>query len=298
MSDHQRSVSRERADGRDRVDPPFEPRLAAASLSGQSDAAWARAATPHVGAAFLGGIALDEPTRAAARELVARDREEFLPDDPVAFVDDQLAALSDAPLTPGFNVRATSPAPVREVAAVCADRDAIVEVNAHCRQNEMCAAGAGESLLRDGNRLCTYVRAAADTGATVSVKVRTEVAGVDLPALAPRLADAGAAIVHVDAMDSEPVVGDVAAATDAFVLANNGVRDRATVEEYLDLGAGGVSVGRPSDDLAVLRRVAAAVEDWFDRREWEAPSAGTGTGTRDTSRGGNGSERGGGGPDP
>ena len=241
------------------------PRLAAASLSGQSDAAWARAATPHVDTAFLGGIALDEPTRAAARELVARDREEFLPADPVEFVDDQLAALADAPLTPGFNVRATSPAPIRGVAAVCADRDAIVEVNAHCRQDEMCAAGAGESLLRDGDRLCTYVRAAADTGATVSVKLRTEVTGVDLSALSRRLDDAGATILHVDAMDSEPVVGDVAAATDAFVLANNGVRDRETVEEYLALGADGVSVGRPSDDPAVLRRVAAAVEDYFDR---------------------------------
>ena len=245
----------------------FGPRLAAASLSGQSDAAWARAATPHVDTAFLGGIALDEPTRAAARQLVARDREEFLPADPVEFVDDQLAALADAPLTPGFNVRATSPAPIRGIAAVCADRDAIVEVNAHCRQDEMCAAGAGESLLRDGDRLCTYVRAATDPGATVSVKVRTEVAGVDLPALSARLADAGADIVHVDAMDSEPVVGDVADATDAFVLANNGVRDRATVEEYLALGADGVSVGRPSDDPAVLRRVAAAVEDYFERSE-------------------------------
>lgn len=252
----------ERSDVTTRPAFPFEPRVAAASLSGEADAEWARAAAPYVGAAFLGGIALDEPTRAAARELVARDRSEFLPADPVAFVDDQLAALADQPLTPGINVRATSPAPVREVAAVCADRDAMLEVNAHCRQDEMCAAGAGESLLRDGDRLCTYVRAAAETGATVSVKVRTEVSGVELPALSARLADAGADVVHVDAMDSEPVIRAVAAATDAFVLANNGVRDRETVVEYLEFGADGVSVGRPSDDPRVLQRVAAAVTDW------------------------------------
>jgi TIM-barrel protein len=257
----------------DGVTAPFDPPVAAASLSGESDAAWARAAAPHVGAAFLGGIALDEPTRAAARELVARDRSEFLPEDPLAFVDDQLAALSDAPLVPGFNVRATSSAPVRDAAAVCADRDAILEVNAHCRQDEMCAAGAGESLLRDGDRLCTYVRAAAETDATVSVKVRTEVEGVDLPALSTRLADAGADIVHVDAMDSESVVGDVAQATGAFVLANNGVRDRDTVREYLDYGADGVSVGRPSDDPRVLERVASAVADWFDADVSDAGNA-------------------------
>ncbi|PSP53672.1 dihydropyrimidine dehydrogenase, partial [Halobacteriales archaeon QH_7_68_42] len=46
-------------------------------------------------------------------------------------------------------------------------------------------------------------------------------------------------------------------------LANNGVRDRATVREYLALGADGVSVGRPSDDPAVMERVARAVDDWF-----------------------------------
>jgi len=245
---------------------PFEPRVAAASLSGESDAGWARAASEHVGAAFLGGIALDEPTRAAARELVARDRTEFLPPDPLAFVDEQLTALADAPLRPAFNVRAASPDPIREAADVCRDHGAIVEVNAHCRQDEMCAAGAGESLLRDPARLCEYVRAAAGTGAAVSVKVRTELGGVDLSDVAARLDAAGADLLHVDAMDSERVVADVVAATDAAVIANNGVRDAATVREYLDHGADAVSVGRPSDDPRVLRRVREATEAWFAER--------------------------------
>jgi len=244
--------------------PAFAPRLALASLSGQADAGWARAASEFAGAAFLGGIALDEPTREAARRLVDRDRAEFLPEDPLAFVDDQLAALADAPLRPAFNVRASGPDPVRAAAEVCADHGAIVEINAHCRQDEMCAAGAGESLLREPDRLVEYVRAAAGTGATVSVKVRAELAGVDLPAVAARADDAGADVVHVDAMDSEAVVADVVDATDGFVVANNGVRDRETVREYLTYGADAVSVGRPSDDPRVLRRVHAAVDEWFD----------------------------------
>ena len=45
----------------------FRPRVALASLSGEADAQWARAGAAHVGCAFLGGIALDESTRAAAR---------------------------------------------------------------------------------------------------------------------------------------------------------------------------------------------------------------------------------------
>jgi TIM-barrel protein len=242
----------------------FDPPVALASLSGQSDAEWAQAGTPYAGAAFLGGIAIDGPTRQAARAMVERDREEFLPPDPIAFVDAQLDALADAPIRPGFNVRTTSLGPLRAAARVCRDNGAILEVNAHCRQDEMCAVGCGERLLRDTPRLREYVATAAETGATVSVKVRTEVDAVDLPALAATLADAGADAIHVDAMDSESVVGDVVEAADAFVIANNGVRDAATVHEYLDYGADAVSVGRPSDDPAVLARVREATEAWFD----------------------------------
>ena len=169
----------------------FEPRLALASLSGRSDAEWAEAAESIAGAAVLGGIALDDPTREAARALVARDREEFLPADPHAFLDRELAALADAPLRPAFNVRAASPEPLTTAAATCARHDAILEVNAHCRQDEMCEAGAGQSLLHDPDRLVDQVRAARGTGATVSLKCRTEVPGVDLPAVCSRAHDAG-----------------------------------------------------------------------------------------------------------
>ena len=238
----------------------FQPPLALASLSGEADAEWARSGAPYAGAAFLGGIALDADARAAARELVERDRNEFLPDDPLAFIDDQLAALEDAPIRPGFNVRSATREPIADVARVCRDRDAFLEINAHCRQDELCAVGCGETLLRDGDRLVAYVETAVGTGATVGVKVRAEVSGVDLPALARRLEDAGATFVHVDAMDTESVIDAVTDAADLFVIANNGVRDDETVREYADYGADAVSVGRPSDNPAVLERVRAAVD--------------------------------------
>jgi TIM-barrel protein len=257
------------------VSPPFTPRLALASLSGEAGAAWARAGASEAGAAFLGGIALDEPSRTAARELVARDRSEFLPDDPLAWIDDQLAALADAPIRPGVNVRATDPQPIHEAAAVCADHGAMLEVNAHCRQDELCAVGCGETLLRDTDRLAEYVAAASEAGATTSVKVRAEVSGVDLAETARAVADAGADVIHVDAMDSEGVVAVVAdAAPELFVIANNEVRDTASVREYLACGADAVSVGRPSDDPRVRQRVLAAVESWFDGDEAGASDRG------------------------
>jgi TIM-barrel protein len=253
------------------ADPTFAPRVALASLSGAADAAWAQAGADHAGAAFLGGIALDGPTRAAARGLVDRDREEFLPPDPLAFVETQLDALADAPIRPGVNVRAASPGPIRDAARVCADHGAIVEINAHCRQAEMCAAGCGERLLREPDRLRAFVAAADDAAAATSVKVRAEVSGVELPAVARAVEDAGADAIHVDAMDSEPVIQAVAeAAPSLFVIANNEVRGRESVDEYLGYGADAVSIGRPSTDPAVRRRVRRAVDTWDGGRTADA----------------------------
>jgi TIM-barrel protein len=232
---------------------------------------------------MLGAVSLDARSRAAARALVLRDRSEFLPPSPLVFLDFQLAALADSPVRAGVNVRSTTVEPVRRAARLCAAHDAVLEVNAHCRQEEVCRVGCGESLLRDTARLCDHVSAAADAGPPVSVKVRAEVDGVDLPEVARRVHAAGATAVHVDAMDSEAVVADVARAVPGlFLIANNGVRDRATVTEYLDHGADAVSVGRPSTDPAALARVRRAVDDWFaahpDGREESEERGGRGAG--------------------
>ena len=244
-----------------------QPFLVAASLSGAADADWARAAAPHVDAALLGGVALDPASRAAARDLVARGRSEFLPEDPIAWIARQFDALADAPVRPGVNVRSATRDPVREAATVCADRDAVCEVNAHCRQPELRAVGCGESLLREPDRLADYVAAAAETGATTSVKVRAEVPDVDLVAVADAVAEAGAEWLHVDAMDSERVVAEVTDDTakpraDLTVVANNGVRGRQTLAEYAAHGADAASVGRPTEHPAELARVAEAVRAW------------------------------------
>jgi TIM-barrel protein len=241
----------------------FEPRVALASLSGEADASWARAVESRVGCAFLGGIALDARTREAARAMADRDRCEFLPDDPVAFVDAQLGALEDAPLRPAFNVRSAALGPVERAATVCQRRDAIVEINAHCRQDEMCAAGAGESLLREPDRLAAFVETAVSTGAIVSVKGRAELGSVSLPTVAQAIEDAGGDMFHVDAMDSESVIADVTDATDLFVVANNGVRGRETAQQYLSYGADAVSVGRASDRPETLDEIRATTAEWF-----------------------------------
>ncbi|SNR50603.1 tRNA-dihydrouridine synthase [Halorubrum vacuolatum] len=291
-------MSADAGGGRMHDSTPPTPFLVAASLSGESDAAWARGLAPHVDVAILGGIALDAKSRGAAEELVARDRNEFLPDSPIRFIDEQLSAVAggrdergeDTTPRPGFNLRSATPAPIREAAAVCAAHGAICEVNAHCRQPELRAAGCGESLLRDDERLHEHVKAATDTGATTSVKVRAEVSGVDLVAVARTIARAGADWIHVDAMDSEATIAELREAIDGedlglTLVANNGVRDRRTVTEYAAYGADAVSIARPTRSAGVgrpfrpadpeaIRAVADAIADWRTGRlpgEADAP---------------------------
>ncbi len=250
----------------------FEPPLALASLSGEADSEWALSGAELAGAAFLGGIALDEPAREAARTLVDRDREEFLPADPFEFIERHLSAVVTAsaadgsntpPIRPAINVRSTTLGPIRRAATICAAYGAILEINAHCRQPELRAVGCGETLLADTDRLAEYVSVAAAEGADVSVKVRAEVDGVDLTALATLIAAAGADAIHIDAMDSPSVIEPIAATTELFVIANNGVRDRQTVQTYFDGGADAVSVGRPSrePDGPVMQRISRAVTE-------------------------------------
>lgn len=243
----------------------FEPRVAVASLSGESDAEWAKQASPWAGAAFLGGLALDKQTRRAARQMVTgRDRSEFLPEDPFGFMESQLKALDETDITPGFNVRSVDQSSLQRAAKLCADHGAYIEINAHCRQPEMTRIGAGQALLTEPERLADTIRTAAKTDATVSLKVRTEIPGVDLQQVSQTAVEAGADILHIDAMDSESVVKDVKDHTAVFIIANNGVRDQATAREYLEYGADAVSVARPSRNPEVLRRVKHGVKTWFE----------------------------------
>jgi tRNA-dihydrouridine synthase len=68
-------------------------------------------------------------------------------------------------------------------------------------------------------------------------------------------------------MDTPESVAQVAAAApEATVVGNNGVRDAPTARRYLDRGADAVSVGRPTGEPELLARVTGDVET-----AWRAP---------------------------
>lgn len=237
----------------------FSPPVGLASLSGRSDPAWAKSGIPYIGCAFLGGIAICSETRRAARSMVERDREEFLPEDPFRFIEECLSELESSPIRSAINVRSIDRDALARVADLCRQYDAILEINAHCRQDEMCGVGVGESLLEAPNRLRADVAVAADCGVPVSVKVRAELPNVDLAETAVSIEEAGAQAMHVDAMDSPDVIAEVARASDLFVIANNGVRDATSTTQYLNRGADAVSIGRAWDRPSVLREVCETI---------------------------------------
>jgi len=244
----------------------FYPRVALASLSGSSDAEWANRRRQWIGAAFLGAFNLDAETTASAWRMAARGRNEFLPREPLAFIEEQLSRCESTGFRPGINLRACDPRAIQAGAALAERHGALVEINAHCRQPEMVEIGCGEALLRDPPRLMELVAAAAETGVTVSVKGRFGVTGADPVAVLNESVTSGAKILHVDTMDSRPLLRELRA---PFVIANNGVRTLADVAAFAGCGAHAVSVGRDAHP-ETLEQVLLATA-LLDRRGSRTP---------------------------
>ncbi|MFB6282467.1 MAG: tRNA-dihydrouridine synthase [Halobacteria archaeon] len=233
--------------------------LALASESGVTDADYVLERKEHLDAAFLGGLAVDEPTRRAAVRMVDRDRKEFTysDGDPIDLVSGWLSALETErkSVVPGVNVRATKFEPLRRVADIVNQYGAVLEINAHCRQSEMVSLGCGHGLLRDLDRLSYWVSRLTDTGVKVGVKTRVGV--VDDVEMAKTLEESGCSYLHVDCMDSPEVVDKVTSATDLFFIANNGVRSHEDARDYFERGADMVSTargGRRTEDLRRIKR--------------------------------------------
>lgn len=246
----------------DTLKKQFQPRLALASMSGDSNAEWAKVRSKWVGAAFLGAFNLDEETLGAASEMVGRGRTEFLPDDPWRFLNRELEKSHELDLVVGANVRSVEPERIHRAGRICAEYGCLLEINAHCRQSEMVDIGCGQQLLRSPQRLRDYVQAAAESDVLVSLKGRFEVDGADPVDTMNRAVEWGADIIHVDAMDSEPLVAEIEA---PFLIANNGVRNRKDVEEYFGFGADAVSVGRANNE-PFLKKLSRVVDQLTDDR--------------------------------
>jgi TIM-barrel protein len=220
--------------------------IALASMGGITDSRFANEFAEDAGLVILGGYNLDAATNHAASEIVKRGRKEFISDEPLQLIDNELRSVKTESVV-AINVRSATLEPLVEAAIMARNANAIIEIDAHCRQPEMTELGIGEALLSDLPKLRDTIIKVKETGAIVSVKVRANV--VDNIKMAKAIEDAGADILHVDAM-KEGAGADIEAirkirdATSLLLIGNNSVNDLNTAKEMFTRGADIVSVGR------------------------------------------------------
>lgn len=244
---------------------PVRTPIALASMAGVVDAAYARSRAAHAGAVFLGGYAVDAPTIEAARAMAVRGRAEFILEDPIGALECEVGALQGTGLVVGLNLRAATPEGFADVARAIGP-SVVYEIDAHCRQPEMVAAGAGEALVHRPERLEEVVRALAAEGVSVSVKFRAGVG--DDREIARRCWSAGAEVLHVDLMDlGYPKVRELRNTVPLTLIANNSITTFDRMREMLSHGADMVSLARGANERT-LAGLDAAIARYADEQGW------------------------------
>jgi TIM-barrel protein len=238
-----------------------------ASMAGIVDAAYVIERAGHIGFAFIGGYSIDQRTMDAARSIAAKgDRKEFLFNDPVEELTKQIALMDKSTVILGINLRGSTPEAFSSLAAAIGDK-VVYEIDAHCRQPAMIAAGCGEHYLKKPDELVSIIKALKSHGVTVSVKIRAGVAADDR-ALVRTLWKAGADILHIDLMDFGPAkLRQIRNSCPLMLIANNSITSFDKMKDMLSHGADLVSVARQSD-IRTLSGLDAAITRYADEEGW------------------------------
>lgn len=241
--------------------------VAIASMAGIVDASYVLERADHIGLAFIGGYSIDPPTIEAAKAVAAAgDRKEFVFDDPIAELKVQAEKLASSPVVTGISLRGTTPEAFRAVARALGTA-VVYEIDAHCRQPAMIAAGCGEAYLKNPERLAAAVKALKEEGVTVSVKIRAGVAENDR-ALAELIWRAGADILHIDLMDfGTAKLRQIRNSCPLLLIANNTITTFDRMRDMLSHGADMVSLARQSD-VRTLSGLDAAITRFADEEGW------------------------------
>lgn len=244
--------------------------LIQSAMAGWSDGRFCRAAA-EAGAAMvtLGGYNADGPTHRAGLH-VGKKRREF-PIRPSA-LPEHIRKEADVARADGVaicvNLRFAAP---RELAKLCrrlVGTVDVIELNAHCRQQEFVEVGAGEGLLSRPGVLARAVSASSRYLPTL-VKARAMCIPPGLPS---QLEDSGALALHLDLMKPGHPGPDIrllrqtTSSTDLPIIGNNSVTDEESFLRMLSNGATMASMARvllhgfgPIRAIVSSRRCVAAM---------------------------------------
>ena len=202
--------------------------------------------------ATLGGYSLDAETIEASEKIIKRGRNEFhfLQDEIIDHIKKEVNLIKKQhpDVKVSVNVRSTTPQPIIEVSKI--DNLDIVEINCHCRQEEILAIGCGQNMLKREDS-ADYIKDVVDNASCeVSVKIRANVEGSDTLKIAKLIENAGADYLHIDAMkagifDADyDLLTEICSNTNIKVIGNNSIDSEQKIEKMLKTGVYGFSIAR------------------------------------------------------
>lgn len=251
----------------------FRNPIALAPMGGITNSSFANEKAKDAGLVIIGGYNLDAATQKAASEMLARGRKDFVSDEPLKLIENEIKAVEEGPVV-AVNVRSATIEPLIKAATIVKEEDAILELDAHCRQKEITDIGTGQALLSDLTKLSEWIGRIKETGVILSVKVRANV--VDDIALVKKIETAGADILHFDAMKEGAgadlnLIKNVRDSTRMFLICNNSVTDIDAAKDMFTRGAEMVSVARgvleqPGLVSNLVNRISTQQEDmgWYN----------------------------------
>lgn len=224
-----------------------------APMAGITDAAFLNKVIPYgFDVATLGGYSLDSPTIEASKKIIERGRKEFdFPLDEIfTHIENEADSIKSvhSNVKVSANVRATTPQPIIDAGNI--NNLDIVEINCHCRQEEITAIGCGQEMLRRPDLSDFICEVVDNVKSEVSVKIRANVDGTDTLKIARLIEDSGADYLHVDAMRKGVFEADwkllceISNHADIKVIGNNSVNSRQNLLKMIDTGVDGFSIAR------------------------------------------------------
>ena len=188
----------------------------------------------------------------ASKKIIARGRAEFdFPLDEIfTHIQNEVNSIKSvhSGVKVSANVRATTPQPIIDVGNI-KDLD-IVEINCHCRQEEILAIGCGQEMLNRPDLFNFISEIVDNVKSEVSVKIRANVEGTDTLEISKLIEDAGADYLHVDAMKKGvfeadwELLSEICNNVNIKVIGNNSVNSRENLEKMVNTGVDGFSIAR------------------------------------------------------
>jgi TIM-barrel protein len=222
----------------------------------------------------IGGYNLDAPTIAAAKSIIKRGRLEFdfSAEEIVSHIESQVELIKDNhDVLVSANLRSTAIEPIIEVSSI-KNLD-FIEINAHCRQEEIMDVGCGQKLLKNpiflGSILMEILK---KSKSHVSVKIRANVPKVNTLRVSKLIDKLGADVLHVDAMKPSSPFADyellekIAKSTDIFTIGNNSIFSVEDGIKMANTGVDGISIARAAMhgiDFDLNKITTPPVPDYF-----------------------------------